>query len=704
MPAKGLARTVSGLVLAVAAFFVLEAVLPSTTPGGILVLGLTLGALNSLLAVGIVLVYRSTRIINFTQGQLGICSGVLTVELVESHWNYFLAAGSGLLSAAVVGGLCEMLVIRRFKTSPRLVATVSTIALSEVLAAVGLLLPVLFHHTYLDTNFKTPLSRLRIEIFPVTFDGNYVAVLVVTLVAIVGIGGMLRYSRYGAGVRAAAERSERAALCGVPIKSLSTGVWVVAGLLSGATAILQAPVVGLSAGALAGPGILVQGLAAATIAGFDSLTVTVLAAIGLGVLTQAFYWSYGTGNASDLVILAIILVAFTARRKRPKRSDSTDDSEWLSVGSMHPTPRALLALPSIRSARIALVVALAGVAVGLPAGLSESKQLLASTMLIYAIVAMSLVVLTGWAGQISLGQMAIVGIGGAVAGKLFTSVHADFFASLGAGAAAGMLIAFGLGLPALRLRGLFLAVTTLAFGVATSDYIFGFSWLTPSGAVSRPFLFGRIDLNPDLSFYYVVLTITLGVAASLYSLRRSRLGRAVNAVRDNELAAQSYGISPVAAKLIAFCVSGAVAGLAGGLLVFNQFHFLASDFSPDASILVLAIAVIGGVGTLGGAVTGAIVILGTQFLLSGTAALLSTGLGLLVILLVLPSGLVSSLYSVRDWGLVRIGNCHGIETALTPLARSPEDSASADENETAAIDQAPHSTLAGGPLVAGRRR
>jgi len=637
----------------VVAWLAFQAVLARPAPAGIVVLGVALGSLNALLAVGLVLIYRTTRIINFAHGEMGGAAAVLAVQLSAAGWNYFLAVGTGLVAAMAAGGIIELAFVRRFQHAPRLLLTVVTIALAQVLGFAALILPTLFGDAIVPQSFKTPLSGWRFEIYPVVFDGNYLVIVVFAVAACVALGWFLRRTRYGLGLRAAAENADRAALCGIPYRSLSTLIWVVAALLSAAAAILQAPVVGLSIGVLVGPGLLLRGLAAAVIGRMESLPVTVAAAIGLGVFEQAVFWAYPQSTVVNALLLVVIVVSLLAQRRRFARVDAADASTWEAVGEVRPIPQELAGLPEVRWGKVAVAALVAALVLGGPLLLDVSRTNLASVVVIWAMVGVALVVLTGWAGQISLGHFALVGLGAAVAGTLSAEAGADFLAALAGGTAAGGVAALVLGLPALRIRGFFLAVTTLAFAVSTSSFVLRIDWLVPDGIVDRTHLLGRLDLRSDLTYYYFCLALLGLVVVAVRSLRTSRMGRVIVAVRDNEKAAQAYGANAVLAKLSAFAVSGSIAGLAGGLLVHHQYRLQVVQYDPVQSLQAFAMAVIGGLGSIPGAILGAVFVKGSQNLLHGPWALLGTGAGVLVILLVLPRGLGSLVFTARD-GLLRL--------------------------------------------------
>ena len=212
--------------------------------------------------------------------------------------------------------------------------------------------------------------------------------------------------------------------------------------------------------------------------------------------------------------------------------------------------------------------------------------------------------LTGWAGQISLGQMAIVAIGAAVSATCTTRWNVDLTLAVVIGAVAGAATAFLIGLPALRLRGLYLAVTTLAFALAVQSWLLNekwFHWFPPSNQrLARPPLFGRIDVDGATAYYWYTIVVATVIFVAVVGIRRSRTGRVIVAIRDNERAAQSFAVPAVRAKLTAFTISGAIAGVAGALFVHLNQAFSLALYHPGESLDVFVAAVVGGLGSVGG--------------------------------------------------------------------------------------------------------
>jgi branched-chain amino acid transport system permease protein len=306
----------------------------------------------------------------------------------------------------------------------------------------------------------------------------------------------------------------------------------------------------------------------------------------------------------------------------------------------------------------------------LPLILNEGQINLAAVVLITAMVGVSLVVLTGWAGQVSLGQVAFMGVGAAVAGYLalrgWDVAVAVPVAGL-AGAAGAMLI----GLPALRVRGLYLAVVTMAFALATSSYFLDadfIHWVPDTGdRIERPYLFGRISLVSERRMYVFVLVVFLFSLWAVRGLRNSRSGRVLIGVRENPRAAQAFGVNTTTAKLMAFAVSGFIAATAGAVFVFHQTALGNSAYTVDQSREAFTMVVIGGLGSVPGALLGSIFIKGISYFRASfpvgirpILGILTSGAGLVFVLMFLPGGFSQIYYSLRDRMLRVVATRRGI--------------------------------------------
>ena len=642
------AIAIGAAVLAIAAGKLL---LPDGLPNGVIVLGVVLGALNALPALGVVLVYRSNRIVNFAQGELGAFAASLAYLLITTlHWPWAVAVPVALAAAGAVGGAVEFGIMRRFFASPRLLVTVATIGVTQLLGGLRLGLPQFFPDLpgFAGT-FPSPLQRPAFSIGSAVFAYDHVVIIAVVPIATAAVALFLRGSWAGLGTRAAAGNLDRSRLLGIPVRRLSTIVWVVAGLLSGLTAILRAPVAGFSLIGATGTSLMTRILAPAAVGGFSSLPITFAAAVVLGVVEQAFFWNFSRGGPIETVLLGALVVGLLVRSRRARAFEQADaTSSWAAVREATRLPRRLAARPEVRVAGLWAGFVALQVLLLAPRWLAPGKVALVGLMGIHVIVGLSLVVLTGWAGQISLGHWAIVGVGAFVAGNLVVRFQADLFVVLVIGAVAGGLVSLLLGLPAQRLPGIMFGVTTLGFAAAAKNWLFELDWVTRGATVRRPVLFGRFSLESSEAFYYVTLVATALAVLAVWNAKRYRLADVLLAARDNPRAAEAFGIGVTAARRLAFFLSGCLAGVAGVLYAFHQQVVVANRFPAELGLSVLAMVVIGGLGSIPGAVLGAVIIRGTEYLLPGWAHFFVSGVGLLLVLLVFPGGLGEALFRVRD--------------------------------------------------------
>lgn len=614
----------------------------------IFAIGAITGLVYALLAAGLVLVYRSTGVINFAYGELGALCAAVLAKLVDIGLPFWLALVAAVGLGAVLGGVIELVIVRRLSASPRLVLLVATIGVGQLLYLGQLILPLKTE----EAAFPTAIHR-EVVAGDFLMSGKHFLVLAVVPAVVVMLGLFLTRTPYGIAIRASAENPDAARLAGINPARVSTVVWVLSGALAALTVVMFNPVRGVLAGIPSqalGPGLLLRALAAALIGRLVSLPMALAGGLGIGVLEALLVVNVSNKGAADAVLFVLVVGVLLFRSRRGEKGTFT--------GGFVPTPRprpvpAVLAdhLLVRRMPHLALGVPLA-VAVLLPFVFSGSDQVfLLSKVLIFAIAAISVTVLIGWAGQLSLGHFAFVGLGSMVTGALVAR-GVPFFAAVGYAVVAGMLAGFVVGAPALRLKGLFLAITTLAFAIAASSWLFPSETLRgPSSAltVPRAELFG-ISLKPQRTYYFLCLAVLLVVGLAVAHLRRTGFGRSIIAVRDNEDRSSSLTVSPAFIKLATFALSAAVAALAGGLLAGLRVSFGSTAFGPELSLQMVSLVIIGGLGSVAGAVIGAVYVVGLPALFGDTpeVALMTSGIGLLVLILYLPGGLVSLVFKARD--------------------------------------------------------
>jgi branched-chain amino acid transport system permease protein len=620
-------------------------------PMGAWIRGVVLGLLIALLAVGMALVYRANHVINFAQANLGFVPTSLAVGLIVfSGLPYLFGFGVGMTAAIALGVTVELAFVRRFTKASRLVLTVATIGIGQLLAVLALLIPKMWGQSAASQRIPPPLDwKLTVGTF--ILSANDLIAIIVAPAAMVGVAIFLNRTRIGTAIRGSAERSDRALMLGIPVSWLSTLVWAIASGLSFLALFLRAGILGVPLGSALSIIALVQALAALVIGRLRNLPTVATSAIALGVLESGVAWNASSPLLVAPIVGIAVLVALLLQRRRYGRADQDDGSPWSLADEIRALPPRVAHLPLVRLMRWGTGFLILAGLVAIPLFLRTDQIIKATAVAVFAIIGLSLVVLTGWAGQISLGQMSFVAIGAAVAGKCTLNWNVDMSLALIAGGAAGGVAAFIVGLPALRLRGLYLAVTTLIFALAVTSWFLNarfFGWI-PTERLERPPLFGRISIDSPTRYYaYVIVVLGLTFVA-LRGIRHSRPGRAIVALRENEQAAQAFSISPVPVKLTAFTLSGSVAGVAGGLFVHLAQSFDLSSYGVTESINVFTASVVGGLGALFGGVLGAVFLRGSQwFITSPEWRLLSSAIGVLIVLLILPGGLASLVIKVRD--------------------------------------------------------
>lgn len=640
------------IVLAQLVFFPLSS--------GLFLRGVIIGTLTALVALGMALVYRANRIINFAQADLGFAPAVVTfLLLTESGLPWLAAVAIGLGSALALGAGAERLVIRRFFRAPRLLVTIATIGMSQILVGAALLIPALWGLGLTDMvgvgdRMPAPFDHV-VRIGGVNFDANSLLALAVAPACVALIGLFLRRSNLGIAVRASADNADRASLLGIPVFRVQSVVWMLAAGLGFTAVFLRSGILGLPVfgSALAFP-VLLRALVAFLVGRMTNLVGVTATAVALGALEVGVTQNHDNDiTLTQPVLAGIVVIALVLYRRSVAERGSSEESAWRGAEEVRPVPPRLARLPLVRLTRAAFVLAAGLFALALPQFLGVGDLLKATTLLVYALLGLSLVLLAGWGGRVSLGQVGYFAAGAASAAWMVLHWEVDLVVALAAAGVVGAVLAVLVGIPTLRLPGLYLAVTTFAFGLVTVSYLLNpkyFDWVPEERVPRAPLLGGWDAAGSDEATYYLVLAVLVLTMVGLRNVRSSRFGRALVALRDNDRAAQAYGIDGTKVQLTASALSGAVAGLAGALFMHSEnfFHPASSHYSPLENIAVLTMVVVGGLSSALGPLLGALFLLGTRWFLPSDWQLLVAGAGVLVVLLAAPGGLASVIYRLRD--------------------------------------------------------
>jgi branched-chain amino acid transport system permease protein len=589
------------------------------------ILGLGSGAVIAFIALGIVLGFRGSGVINFAQGALGMYCAYVFFALTKTG-RYLLpipglpgfwqigprkgfdlapALAISLATAVVLGLIVHFLVFRPLRDAP---------TLAKVAASIGLMLTLQSIVAFRFGTETVSVARVlpkgtAFEFSGVKFPVDRFIIAGAAVAAAVGLWALFKFTRFGLATRAAAENEKGAMLVGVSPDFQAGMSWVLATVLAAIGAILVAPLTDLTPTGFSL--LVIPALAAGLMARFTSFGITVAAALGIGVLQNeltnlpnTYSWLPSVGLPEALPFLLVIVVMFLLGKSLPERGIAIE-GRLQSVPATH--------------RRIVLPIVAFSVAVAALLMVNASYRLALVNSMVGAVICLSLVVITGYIAQISLFQMTVAGVAGYILAGLANGIGIPFpFAPLLA-ATGAMAVGILAALPALRVRGVNLAVVTLAGGFAIErlifnnpDYTGGFEGASVP-AISMfgwnlPFSQGRTTAQPAFGIF--VLCVLTAVAVVVSNLRRSATGRRLLAVRTNERAAAAMGVHVARTKLVAFAIASFIAGIAGSLIAYQQTHLSASSFSAFVSVSFLAIAFLGGITTVVGGLVGGVLFAG----------------------------------------------------------------------------------------------
>ena len=631
-------------------------IVKASTPLPDVLLGVITGMLYGLLAVGLVLIYRTNRIINFAHGQIGAFgSAFFGLAAVKWHIPYWVAFPLALLLSGATGAAAETGVVRRLRNAPRLMSIVATLGVGQFLVIFA---SVINSTASAGSLYPQPSWLPVFNVGALRVTQAYSAMLFLSPLLVLGIALFLKQSRFGLGIRAAAANPEAARMSGIFASRMSSLAWAIAGALSAFTAILTAPTQGFVSGDSFGPELLLRALTAAVIARMQSLPLAMFAGICIGVIEQLLLWNYPRSGLVEMTLFVIILVALLLQRQRGGRDE--EKGSWAAVQGLRPVPQRLLEIRLVRWLPVALTLVFLAVLAVLPLFITNSLSVKFTGMIGFAIVGLSIGVFTGLGGQLTLGQFMVAAVGAVVSFQVSSRIGDFPLALLYAGLGAG-LMSVAIGLPALRIRGLMLTVTTLGFALAGPAWLLAQPWMLGEGRdPGRPIVFGH-PLDTGHSYYYFALTLFVLSLILARNIRRSGFGRLLVAIRDNEDNARAFTVRASVVKLQGYLIGGFIAGIGGATYGHSLASIGIQTFPATASINVVVMTVLGGVSVLIGPVLGAVWILGIPLLNIGNLAFAATQFGVLLVILWKPGGLIQLVEPVRDRVLKAIARRHGID-------------------------------------------
>jgi branched-chain amino acid transport system permease protein len=624
-----------------------------------ILLGLGQGALIAGIALAVVLMYRGSGIINLSTGGIAMLAGYAFWSLNTGKITSLptaVALPLSLLFVVVVGAVTEFVVYRPLRNSAPLAKLVASLGVLLVMQASMLLA---FGITDQPEPGILPQNDIHMLGAVVPLDRFILTGIVIVAAAV--LAALYKWTRFGLATRAASENEVAAMLSGLSPNTISLVNTLMAALVAGGLGILAASITQLDPETL--PLQIIPALAAALLASFTSFSIACGASIGIGILyslvtyasSQSWFPTSGgvslQGVTDLLAFLIIVGVLFWRGSRIPGRGELV---ERRLPGVPRPRNLARTSVIMAVVAAVALVV--------LPFGFREA---LINTM-IGTLIALSLVVVTGFVGQISVVQLSLAGAAGFTVAHMASNFGITFPVAALAGIAVAVVIGMATAVSALRVRSVSLAVVTLAGAVAIEN--FGFLNQTWGGGqagtpVPEPAWFG-LDLGtqnsfrgldhdlPSPVFGWVVLICTVALCVAVGLIRRHSLGQRMLAVRSNERAAAAAAINPRTVKFAAFAIAAFIAGVAGVLYAYNFDSVSGDRFDAITALSLIAFAYAGGITLISGAVFAGLIsaqalipyALDDWFGLNGNWFLLFGGAILIFTVIVNPSGVAGDIY------------------------------------------------------------
>ena len=553
------------------------------------ILGLGIGAVYALLGNGLVLIYRGSGILNFAQGAYAMVGAYLFYELHVVHRQAFTPSFViAAVTMALVGAATHLLVMRPLRQASPLARLIATLGILAILQGAATL-------RYGANLIEVPSSLPQgvVHWGSVAFSQDRLYLLGIAVALTVSLWAVSRFTTLGLVPSAVAENQRAAAALGWSPDLVATATWSLGALLAAVGGILVVPLSGLAVSNLTL--IVVAAMAAALIGGFSSFPLTLAGGVVIGIVqSEMARYVQQPGVSDAFPFLAIMVILIVRGKTLPVRSHMLERMPGLGTGIV----KARVVVP------LSLLLAVAMLTV-----LPQNLTIAINVQLTVAVILLSIVVVTGYTGQLSLAQFTLAGIGAYVAGRLVASQGWPLEAALPAGVAGAAAVGVLFGIPALRTRGVNLAVVTLGLALTVEEVLFDNSNYTggTAGTTVGPARFLGISLDPILyPGRYAVFCLAWFVlaAVAIANIRRGRVGRRLVSVRANERAAASLGISVTGAKLYAFGLAAAVAGLGGILLGFQNYSIVYTNFDALSSVNLVTEATIGGIGHVPGTLAG----------------------------------------------------------------------------------------------------
>jgi ABC-type branched-subunit amino acid transport system ATPase component/ABC-type branched-subunit amino acid transport system permease subunit len=623
--------------------------------------GIITGLLYALVGLGLVVVYRTSKVLNFALGGMGVVVAYAAAGMLDVGLPYWVVLPASITLGAVLGGVIELLIARPLRHQPPL--TIALATLGALLMFQGLITWIYSAQARSLPPVLASAGTVRIGDFAIS--ANQLFIIAVSVAATILLVVLIQRSRLGLSMRATSSGPMTSELLGVNVARVRLSAWMLGGAYGCLAALLVTPLTYLSPTNFTT--FLLTAFAAVVLGGFTSIIGVVIGAVlfGIAINLLVVYFDSGLLATYTFIGVALLLVfrpngLFGRREKEIQEPNIGGRATSAPQAAVSPAPgstalvRDVELSRGVRAARhlrgsIGWLILAALFAV-VPFTLTTSNVFLVATILATFIAVLGLNVVTGFSGQPSLGNSGFVAVGAYTAALSVSHgipVIGALLLSLLAGAVIGLLI----GLPASRLSGIYLALLTLMFAFAVPELALHFDGIT-GGANGLPIV--AKGFTSAVSQYWLVYACAAMAAVMILVCASTRLGRSWRAVRDSETGAKALGLNPMTVKLGAFSISSALVSLGGALTGLLIGFVSPESFAVFISVYALLAVVLGGTGSVFGSLIGAAFIVWVPQSTGGSIPTeVIFGAALIVVLLVAPTGVVPLLMRLVSAVLTR---------------------------------------------------
>jgi ABC-type branched-subunit amino acid transport system permease subunit len=629
----------------------------------VIVSGFVQGVYYALLSLGIVLIYRQSRVLNFAHGSIATFAGYIAYATLSAGAPYWLAS-----SCSIVGGILAALVVEALAVRPLSGESEHTTAIGTIGAGLMIIGGVALAFGTTQVAFPSPIDGkvISFSVGALRIGGHQILAIIVTLALSAIILLVLEFTRLGIALRAASEGALTAEMLGVDTARMRQVVWGASGALAAIAALLIVPDHYLDPNFITD--FMISAFVAVVLGGLESIVGVIAGGILFGIASALFSYfcterlSNSFAFVSILILLLILPHGLFGKSRKQVAEPKIGGRSRISLGFKkgHAVIAPFLTLLTRRGGTWVAILLAVGATLVAPAVIPAPYVYTMATIAGMFVAVTSQNLVTGYSGQFSIGQSGFMVIGAYVAVLMQINLHTPFLISVFAAAILSGVCGLVLGFPAIRLSGIYLALLTMTFALAMPELAAFPDHITGGGMGLQvpPASIMGASISGTWGLYYLAVAVFWIVLVLVYGVTSSPIGRSWLAIRNSELGATSIGINVPRVKVQVFCVGAALAGVSGATTVTLVGYLSPDNYTLWTAVFLLLGIIVGGSASTLGSVFGAVFIVLLPILFAGLPEIpqIAYGAAVLIFLLIAPEGLAA--FFVPRQSISRQENAH----------------------------------------------